>query len=170
MTTLTIKKDMQDLYNELKALENLKLTPARLEALATKYLATKNNNGSGSRTTTYYDENRNLVAVYCYYHKAWELVEHISYGSKSGTKTGLNTMCKEGVSAWTKGNRNKTKAKDDLLTTFTSGSITADDFKAGLQALDTTTSPEPHSDEEHSFATITDLEAYLVTAEATEAE
>jgi len=161
MTTLTIKKDLQPLHNYLQSLENKKLTAKLINDIATQFLATKNNNGSGSRTTAYYDSNRNLVAVYCYYHKRWELVEHIAYGQKSGTKTGLNTMCKEGVSMWTKGNRAKVKAKDDLLALFTAGSIPSEDFKAQLAALDTDSTPEPHSDEEHSFATIEELEQYL---------
>lgn len=162
-TMITIKKDMQDLYNHLQTLENKKLTPKVLEEIAATYLATKNSNGSGSRTTAYY-VNRDLVAVFCYYHKRWELVNSIEYGNKAGTKTGLNTMCKEGVSAWTKSNRQKTKAKDDLLASYTKGDIDSDAFKTALQALDEPAVIEPHSDEEHSFGTIEELEQYLANA------
>jgi hypothetical protein len=165
-TQLTIKKDHIELHQYLQSLINKKLTEKLVADIATRFLATKNNNGSGSRTTAYYDSNRNLVAVYCYYHKQWELVEHIAYGVKSGTKTGLNTMCKEGVSAWTKNNRATVKAKDELLGLFTAGSITSDEFKEKLTMLDTAAAPEPHSDEEHSFATLADLESYLATPQA----
>jgi hypothetical protein len=161
MTTLTIKKDLQDLHSELQSLVGKKLSQKVLDDITARFLATKNSNGSGSRTTAYYDENRNLVAVFCYYHKCWELVDHIEYGNKAGTKTGLNTMCKEGVSAWTKANRQKTKAKDDLLSMFTNGQIDSDVFKHKLSELDEPQQPEPHSDEEHSFATIELLEAHL---------
>lgn len=166
MTTITIKKDLQPLYDHLQSLEGKKLTPKLLAELATTFLATKNSNGSGSRTTAYYDANRNLVAVYCYYHKQWELVSSIEYGKKAGTKTGLNTMCKEGVSAWTKSNRAKVKAKDDLLALYTAGEIDSDSFKTHLQALDTPAAIEPHSNEEHSFNTIEELEQYLATVDA----
>lgn len=161
MTNVTIKKDLQPLHDQLQSLLGKKLTQKVLDDLTAQFLATKNSNGSGSRTTAYYDDNRNLVAVFCYYHKQWELVDHIEYGKKAGTKTGLNTMCKEGVSAWTKNNRTKAKVKDDLLSQFTAGAIDNDTFKASLQALDEPAIIEPHSDEEHSFADIAALEAYL---------
>lgn len=165
-TQLTIKKDNIELHQYLQSLIGKKVTEKLVTDIATRFLATKNNNGSGSRTTAYYDADRNLVAVYCYYHKQWELVEYIPYGVKSGTKTGLNTMCKEGVSAWTKNNRATVKAKDELLQLFTKGDITSDEFKDKLTLLDTASAPEPHSDEEHSFATLADLESYLNGAQA----
>lgn len=159
--TMTIKKDLQPLFNHLQALEGKKLTSKLINEIATQFLATKNSNGSGSRTTAYFNDKRELVAVFCYYHKKWELVSAIEYGQKAGTKTGLNTMCKEGVSAWTKSNRSKVKAKDDLLAQYTAGTIDSDAFKAALQALDEPAVIEPHSDEEHSFDTIEQLEAFL---------
>ncbi len=162
--TITIKKDQQALFDHLQSLLNKKLTAAVIDDIANKFLATKNSNGSGSRTTAYYGADRNLVAVYCYYHKQWELVKHIEYGQKAGTKTGLNTMCKEGVSAWTKQNRQKSKAKDELLAQYTAGSIDSDAFKEALTALDAPFTIEPHSDEEHSFATLEALEQYLSNA------
>jgi hypothetical protein len=158
---MTIKKDMQPLFDHLQSLSGKKLTDKLIQSIAEQYLATKNSNGSGSRTTAYYDDNRDLVAVFCYYHKKWELVSSIEYGKKAGTKTGLNTMCKEGVSAWTKANRSKVKAKYDLLAQYTAGSIDSEAFKTALQALDEPSIIEPHSDEEHSFATIEELEAFL---------
>lgn len=160
---MTIKKDLQPLYEHLQSLSNKKLTDKLIQSIAEQYLATKNSNGSGSRTTAYYDANRDLVAVYCYYHKQWELVSHIEYGKKAGTKTGLNTMCKEGVSAWTKANRSKVKAKDDLLAQYTDGHIDSEAFKLALQALDEPSVIEPHSNEEHSFKTIEELEQYLAS-------
>ena len=158
---ITIKKDMQELHSHLESLLNKKLTQKVLDELTAQFLATKNSNGSGSRTTAYYDDNRNLVAVYCYYHKQWELVDHIEYGKKAGTKTGLNTMCKEGVSMWTKANRDKTKHKDVLLKQFSASEITADEFKEAIDKLEIPLAVEPHSDEEHSFASVELLEQYL---------
>lgn len=152
---------MTALHAALVELTNKKLTPKVLATLTEQFLATKNSNGSGSRTTAYYDDNRDLVAVYCYYHKKWELVDHIAYGNKKGTKTGLNTMCKEGVSMWTKNNRGNAKAKDALLHKFTEGDITEAEFKDYLNDLKAPTAPEVHSDEEHSFDTLEQLEEYI---------
>lgn len=163
MTNVTIKKDLQDLHAHLESLKDKKLTQKVLDNITALFLATKNSNGSGSRTTAYYDDNRNLIAVYCYYHKKWELVEHIEFGKKAGTKTGLNTMCKEGVSMWTKANRDKTKNKDALLSKFASSELTAEEFKEAINTLEIPLAAEPHGDEEHSFDTIEALEAFLNT-------
>lgn len=41
------------------------------------------------------------LEVFCYYHKQWEFVDQVPYGSKKNTKTGYNTMCKVGTNNWT---------------------------------------------------------------------
>jgi hypothetical protein len=163
----TIKKDftavMSLFAQAIATLEENKVKKSVLESVRSLYndavdmTANKNSNGSGSKTTAYYREGK-LVAVFCYYHKMWELVDHIEYGNKSGTKTGLNTMCKEGVSAWTKANRAHNKLKDELLQKLFKGELTSEEVQ---EQLSIEPSIEPHGDEEHSFATLQDLEAYL---------
>ena len=170
----TIKKDytavMSLFAQAIATLEENKVKKSVLESIRSLYndavdmTANKNSNGSGSKTTAYY-VNGKLVAVFCYYHKHWELVDHIEYGNKSGTKTGLNTMCKEGVSAWTKANRAYNKLKDDLLQKLFKKEITNDELQ---EQLSVELSIEPHGDEEHSFATLQELEAYLDAQDATE--
>lgn len=53
------------------------------------------------------DQTGKVVAVWCYEHKQWEIVDPIAgnrmfdYGvKKSNTVTGLNTMCKQGYREW----------------------------------------------------------------------
>lgn len=168
----TIKKDytavMQLFAQAITALEEAKVKKSVLESVRSLYndavdlTANKNSNGSGSKTTAHY-ENGKLVAVFCYYHKRWELVDHIEYGNKSGTKTGLNTMCKEGVSAWTKANRAHNKLKDELLARLFKGELTSEEVQDQLAVEPVI---EPHSDEEHSYATLQDLlDAQSNTAE-----
>jgi len=64
-------------------------------------------------STVIYDENGKLIAVFCYYHKQWELVKDVPYGSKANTQSGLNTMCKVGVSKWTKAQRDAKLANEE---------------------------------------------------------
>ena len=45
--------------------------------------------GSDKGSTFIKDADGNVIAIYCYYHKKWELVEHIEYGKKANTATGL---------------------------------------------------------------------------------
>lgn len=170
----TIKKDytavMSLFAQAIATLEEAKVKKSVLESVRSLYndavdlTANKNSNGSGSKTTAYYRDGK-LTAVFCYYHKRWELVDHIEYGNKSGTKTGLNTMCKEGVSAWTKANRAHNKLKDELLQKLFKGEVSNEEVQTALQAEPTI---EPHSNEEHSFATIADLEAFLDAPTSTE--
>lgn len=76
------------------------------------------------------DAEGNVIAVFCYYHKTWELVANVPYGKKaSNASTGLNTMCKQGVSKWTKQQREFVKAKDVVFEQLMSGDITADQAK-----------------------------------------
>lgn len=53
--------------------------------------------------------------IFCYYHKEWELVSQVEYGSKASSTTGYNTMCKVGVNCWTKQQRDFKTNKSNLL-------------------------------------------------------
>lgn len=160
---MTIKKDYKDimsLFAQSIALGKEQERQA-LYNQALELVSSKKSNGSGSASTAYFDPvTRELVAVYCYYHKQWELVSHVEYGKKSGTKTGLNTMCKEGTSAWTKQYRKSQKLKDELAQKLLRDEITKDEYAEQYEAINNP-AIEPHSDEEHSFATLDDLLAHL---------
>ena len=159
----TIKKDFQAIMALFQQSVALVDEHARndLYNQALSLVSSKKSNGSGSSTTAYFDPvTRDLIAVYCYYHKTWELVANIEYGKKSGTKTGLNTMCKEGTSAWTKAYRKSQKDKDALAQKLLRDEVTKDEYAEQYEAI-TNPAIEPHSDEEHSFATLDDLLAYL---------
>lgn len=70
------------------------------------------------------DKHNNTFAIFCYYHKQWELVSTTDYGKKSNTKTGLNTMCKEGVRNWTKQQKEYTKVSQSILDKLMNEEIT----------------------------------------------
>ena len=118
---MTIKKNFQEIVEMLEANPNSKvkdLLPSIIEMCSTKV----------RNDTLRYDEDGNLTHIYCYYHKEWEAISEVEYGSKKGTKSGLNTMCKEGVRAWTKKQKEAKDARNQLLEDVANGS-----FKGDLQ-------------------------------------
>jgi len=122
-----VKKQFEELYTLLVDNKNKKVStvlPQLIELMA------KKNNASGKAQTFIKDEDGNVTHVYCYYHKKWEDVTVAEYGSKKGTATGLNTMCKEGVSNWTKQQRVKKQAEAELITKVVNGELLPEDLKS----------------------------------------
>ncbi|MCH9758725.1 MAG: hypothetical protein K0U19_06400 [Proteobacteria bacterium] len=65
------------------------------------------------------DKADNCVAIFCCYHKKWELVENhplignkgVWFGSKDSNHGGLNSYCREGMNHYDK--RRRTRLRDD---------------------------------------------------------
>lgn len=117
---MSIKKVFNEL-NTLLAANQDKLVSELMPQLI-ELMSSKNASGSNG-PTSYKDENGKVIAVFCYYHKKWELVADHEYGAKAGTTTGLNSMCKLGVNQWTKQQREFKKAQSALLTRLASGEL-----------------------------------------------
>lgn len=123
----TVKKQFEEIYAILEENKNKKVStilPTLME------LMSKKNNASGTVNTFIKDDEGNVIAIFCYYHKKWELISECEYGNKRGTTTGLNTMCKEGISKWTKQQRVKKSAEAELLTKVSSGELAVEDIGA----------------------------------------
>jgi len=120
---MSIKKVFNELNTLLSANKDKlvsELMPQLIELMSSK-------TASGSNgPTSYKDENGKVIAVFCYYHKKWELVADHEYGAKAGTTTGLNSMCKLGVNQWTKQQREFKKAQTELLTKLSTGELPID--------------------------------------------
>lgn len=114
---------------------------------------------SGAGKNFIKDAEGNIIAVFCYYHKMWELVEHIPYGKKaSNASTGLNTMCKEGVSNWTKQQKAFKQGESELLTKLAVGEVDISDLATLKQELeDAKTAIVPNSIVDHCFEDIADI-------------
>ena len=114
---------------------------------------------SGAGKNFIKDSEGNVIAVFCYYHKVWELVEHVPYGKKaSNASTGLNTMCKEGTSNWTKQQKTFKKGESELLTKLSVGEVDVSDLPALKQELeDAKTAIIPNSMTEHCFEKVEDI-------------
>jgi len=105
------------------------------------------------------DDKGAVVAVFCYYHKQWELVADVPYGKKASSTTGLNTMCKVGVSAWTKQNNAVKKVGSAVLALLEAGTIEATEIAdtkerliAEAKAINTEDMPEGFATSEEALA------------------
>lgn len=123
MSDVNVKKVFTELYAVLEANKNKKVSTVLPQLVE---LMSKSTNAVAE--TTRYDEDGKLTHVYCYYHKEWEDITECEYGAKKNTKSGLNTMCKVGVSNWTKQQRAKKKAESELLVKLASGDIKVEDL------------------------------------------
>jgi hypothetical protein len=110
---MNIKKAYQEIVALLEANENKKIKTLLPQIIA--LCEAKNGGGSEIGKTFLKDDDGEVLAIYCYYFKKWMPLCDVEFGAKKSTATGFNTMCKEGVSNWTKQQRAATKAKESLL-------------------------------------------------------
>ena len=122
---MTIKKSYTDIVDFLTANKDKKVSSIMAEVL----LMTESKKAS---STFIVDSKDNVLAIYCWYHKQWEILEQVPFGSKANSTTGFNTMCKVGTSAWTKKQRIAKQAKTNMLDGLADESIKPSDIK-GLQ-------------------------------------
>ena len=124
-------------------------------------LMQRKNNASGLANTFIKDDEDEVIAIYCYYHKMWELISKVEYGSKKGTATGYNTMCKHGVSKWTKQQRSKKADEALILTAVAKGELAVEDISAKQSEIaEMAKTIEPRSDGQGYATSEEALEAY----------
>ncbi len=145
---MNIKKPYVDLVNFLMANENKKISSILGEVLLMC-------ESKKQDSTVIKDSNGEVIAVYCWYHKQYELLKDVPYGAKANSTTGFNTMCKVGVSKWTKAQRDAKNALAELLTKVSKGEVEpADivkqqqDIEAKRLTIDTTDMPIGYASEE----------------------
>lgn len=149
----TVKKDFEQVYNLLMANQNKKVSTIMDQVL--ELMAKK----SGDKTF-FTDEEGKVQIIYCYYHKKFEVVTEVEYGAKASSASGLNTMCKEGVSAWTKQQRAKKKAQEDLLSRVASGEEL--DLQVALADIETEAKAiKPRADQHGSFDSLEEAWAFV---------
>ena len=96
------------------------------------------NEGKSLRQKTYIMTKDNKpFAIFCYYHKQWELVDETVYGLKSSSKTGLNTMCKLGTNKWTKQQKDAKKQEAELLSWVIDQSISIEEAETMKKDIET---------------------------------
>lgn len=146
----SIKKDFVELYEILEANSSKKVSAIMPELLE---LMTRKVNSSG-HATTFHKIGDETVAVFCYYHKTWEVVSIADYGKKANTATGLNTMCKEGVSTWTRQQRVKKQSESELLTKVANGEVEPIELGALMKQIQEDSKVITPREDGHGFATL----------------
>lgn len=115
---MTIKKQYEDIVTFLQENPNKKVSSILEQVKAMCESKTKGR-------TFAKDENGEVVAIFCYYHKQWEMLADVEYGSKKSSSTGLNTMCKKGVRGWTRTQKLMRDLDISLLSKVVAGEIEA---------------------------------------------
>ena len=110
-----------------------------------------------SQTNSHYNEDGELIAIFCYYHKRWELLSEHTYGAKKGTKTGLNSMCKVGVNQWTKQQAQAKKANGELLLKVSRGEIAIEDIPSVQAEIEAERVSTKYEDDYVGFESIDEL-------------
>ncbi len=129
---MAIKKAFVDLIAYLEQNEGSKvktILPGAIE------LASAKSSGGGT-SNIQRNEAGEVTHIFCYYHKKWEDVSVVEFGKKATSPTGLNNMCKEGVSQWTKQQRAAKKAKEELLAKVATGEVAPSDIEAVSKDID----------------------------------
>jgi len=114
-----------------------------------------------SQKTFLTDDKGEVIAIYCYYHKQWELLSDVEYGKKASSSTGFNTMCKLGVSKWTKQNRAVKQVGETVLSMLESGAIGADEIAEAKAKLINEAKQIDIESMPQGFETIEELQASI---------
>lgn len=128
---MSIKKSYIEIVEFLEANQGKKVSSIMAEVLSMA-------ESKKQSTTFLLDKSGNVVAIYCYYHKQWEILADVVYGSKVNSSTGYNTMCKIGVSKWTKKQVTAKSDKSDLLDGISVGDIDPTNIKSLMADIETT--------------------------------
>lgn len=124
-----------------------------IEALA----SAKSGAGGGKATTFHRDEHGNVVAVKCYYHGLWMDPRVAEFGEKKSSASGLNSMCKDGMSKWTKQNAGVKKAKEDVLTRVQSGELDASQIADELARIEAESKVIHPREDGYGFTTLDEV-------------
>lgn len=159
---MAIKKSMQEIYDILDA--NQTATVASVMSQLESVMSTKARGAAKGESvrTSLRDADDNVVAIRCYYFKRWmPLVgdEAVDFGAKAGTNTGLNSMCKEGVSHWTKQQRVAKEATANILVDVEAGTLDASDIAAAREEIEA--ARQEIADTTLGFESLAEVQAYL---------
>lgn len=155
---MTIKKQFEEIYAFLEANKNKKVATIFDDVIA---LMSSKSGGSDIGKTFIKNDAGEVIGVYCYYHKKWEAIRVAEYGVKTNTATGLNTMCKEGVSSWSKQQRIYKKANEELLKQVASGELSPEDLQAKMDELEVERKSIEVRNDEHGFDTAEEFTAWF---------
>lgn len=129
--TTNIKVAYKDVIAFLEANQNKKV-----KTILDELKELCSSKGSSIGSTFLKDDDGNTTAIYCYYFKQWMPLSDVEFGLKASTASGFNTMCKEGVSFWTKQQRVAKKSSEELLDKLSNGELLASDLPEAREAIE----------------------------------
>ena len=125
-----IKKVYVELVELLESNQNKKVSSIMDQVLE---LATTKQSSKNFLT----NDDGEVTHIFCYYHKKWEPLSEVEFGTKKHSASGYNSMCKEGVNQWSKQNRDAKKAEAELLDRVASGELAPDDIQSAREQIQT---------------------------------
>lgn len=128
---MSTKKVFLDLVEFLESQKDAKISDI-LKSDEFKDIITAKKNA----TTVLKDKNDKVIAIFCYYHKQWELLSEVEYGTKVSSATGYNQMCKIGVNKWTKQQSDAKKAKAELLDLVAEGKVEPSEISSRVDKIE----------------------------------
>lgn len=139
---MAIKKTMQEIFSFLEANKSSTIESVfdEITTLCSPKSRAKGE-GAGSVSTFIKDTTGETVAVFDYYFKRWmPLVgdEAVEFGKKASAASGYSSMSKEGVSHWTRQQREAKKALADILAQVESGELAPTGIADAKEAIEAT--------------------------------
>jgi len=118
-------------------------------------LASAKTGGGGGKATTFHkNEDGVIVAVQCYYHGTWMSPEVAEFGKKASSATGFNSMCKDGVSKWTKQERVAKASSAQLLQDVANEEVAASDLPAVMAEIEEARKAREPREDGYGFTTL----------------
>ena len=151
---MAIKKAYQEIVAFLEENADKKVKSIINDVVA--MASAKSGGGGGGATTFHKNADGVVVAVRCLYHKLWMSPEVAEFGAKASSPTGLNSMCKDGVSKWSKQQRDAKNAKESLLAQVAAGEIEASNLGAELDAIEEARNVVEAREDGYGFAELED--------------
>jgi len=128
-------------------------------------MASARTGGGGGKATAFHRDEKSQVvtAVRCFYHRLWMSPQIVDFGAKASSATGLNSMCKDGVSKWTKRDRAYKAGKEGLLADLINEEVDFNqaDLADAMAALETAKTQIIPREDGYGFETLEDCLADL---------
>lgn len=126
-----IKKVFQPLIALLQA--NAEATVGEVLPAVLDLVSAKTGAGGGKASTFVRNDDNEVVAIKCYYFGTWMDPRVAEFGAKRTSASGFNSMCKEGVSKWTKQQRDQKAAEGKALAMVADGTLAPGDIAQYLE-------------------------------------
>lgn len=155
---MAIKKAFVEIVNFLEENSQKKVASILDDVIA---MSSAKTGGGGKATSFHRNEAGDVVAVRCFYHKLWMSPLVVEFGKKASSATGLSSMCKEGVSKWSRQQREYKRGKEELLENIASGEIDQSGLQSALAELENAKSEVIPMEDGYGFETLEECLADL---------